>query len=83
MFQENGYSKSYFDKIFRRFLTEQDANKKTIPDKENNYITTPYLESESRRYINKLAKIIKSIINVNIIPVYKSFKVGRYFQLKS
>ena len=32
MFQENGYPKSYFDKIFKRFLTEQDAKEKTIPD---------------------------------------------------
>ena len=86
MFQENGYPKSYFDKIFKRFLTEQDAKEKTIPDtseKENYYITIPYLESESRRFINKLAKIIKNKINVNIVPVYKSFKIGRYFQLKS
>ena len=85
MFQENGYPKSYFDKIFKRFLTEQDAKEKTIPDtsEKENYITIPYLESESRRFINKLAKIIKNKIDVNIVPVYKSFKIGRYFQLKS
>ena len=86
MFQENGYPKSCFDKIFKRFLTEQDEKEKTISDtseKENYYITIPYLESESRRFINKLAKIIKKKINVNIVPVYKSFKIGRYFQLKS
>ena len=70
----------------KRFLREQDAKEKTIPDtteKENYYITIPYLESESRRFINKLAKIIKNKIKVNIVPVYKSFKIGRYFQLKS
>ena len=86
MFQENGYPKSCFDKMFKRFLTEQDAKEKTIPDtfeKENYYITIPYLESESRHFINKLAKIMKNNINVNIVPVYKSFKLGRYFQLKS
>ena len=32
MFQENAFPKSYFDKIFKRFLTEQDAKEKTIPD---------------------------------------------------
>ena len=86
MFQENGYPKSYFDKIFKRFLTEQDAREKTIPDtseKETYYITIPYLKSESRRFINKLAKIIKNKINVNIVPVYISSKICRYFQLKS
>ena len=83
MFQENGYPKSYFDKIFKRFLTQQDAKEKTIPDnskKENCYITIPYLESESKRFINNLIKIIKNKIDVNIAPVYKSFKIGRYFQ---
>ena len=72
MFRENRYPKSYFDKLFKRFLTEQVAKEKTIPDtseKENYYITIPYLESESRRFINKLAKTIKNIINVNIVPV--------------
>ena len=89
MFQENRYPKSYFDKIiirFIRFLTEQDAKEKTTLDtskKENYYITIPYLESESRHFINKLAKIIKNKINVNIVLVYKLFKIGRYFQLKS
>ena len=59
---------------------------KTIPDtseKESYYITIPYLESESRRFINNSAKIIKNRIDVNTVPVYKLFKIGRYFQLKS
>ena len=41
MFQENGYPKSYFDKILKRFLTEQDAKEKTIPEtseKENSLL---------------------------------------------
>ena len=58
MFQKNGHPKSCFDKIFKRFLTEQDTKEKTIPEtseKESYYITIPYLESESRRFINNLA----------------------------
>ena len=86
MFQENGYLKSYFDEIFKRLLTEQVAKKKTIPDtseKETYYITLSYLESESRRFTNNLTKMIKTKIDVNFVPVYKSFKIGRYFQSKS
>ena len=41
------------------------------------------MESESRRFTNNLAKIFKNKINVSIVPVYKSFKIGGYFQLKS
>ena len=71
-------------------ISSQISLSMSIPIHNNNnmsiiiiYITIPYLESESRRFINKLAKIIKNKINVNIVPVYKSFKIGRYFQLKS
>ena len=53
------------------------------PPKEKFPNTIPYLESESRRFIKNLTKIIKNKINVNIVPVYKSFKIGRYLQLKS
>ena len=53
------------------------------PPKEKFPNTILYLESESRRFINNLTKIIKNKINVNIVPVYKSFKIGRYLQLKS
>ena len=50
---------------------------RTPPKKENYYITIPHLESEFRCFINNLAKIIKNKIDVNIVPVYKSFKIGR------
>ena len=33
--------------------------------------------------MNNFAKIIKNKIGVTIVTVYKSFKIGRYFQLKS
>ena len=85
MFQENRYPSSLFDKVFKRFLTEKTAKEKTTPDtfeKKSYYITIPYLESESRRFTSNLAKIIKNKIDANIVPIYKSFKIGRYFQLK-
>ena len=67
-------------------MTEQDAKEKTIRDtseKETNYIAMSYLESESRRFVNSLTTIFKNKIDVNIVPVYESFEIGRYFQLKS
>ena len=71
MFQENGYRKSYFNETFKRFLTEQDPKGKTIPDtseKENYYITIAYLESESRGFINNLAKSIKIKLMLMLYP---------------
>ena len=86
VFQENGYPSSLFDRIFKRFLTEKDSKEKNVTDTsetKNYYITISYMESESRCFTNNLAKIIKNKIDVNIVPVYKSFKIGRYFQIKS
>ena len=59
MLQENGYPKSYFDETIKKFLTEQDAKEKTIPntfEKESYYITIPCLESESPHFTNNLNK---------------------------
>ena len=61
-------------------MTEQNAKVKAIPDtseKKTYYIAIPYLESEPRRFINNLTKIIKNKIDVDIVPVHKSFKIGR------
>ena len=80
MFQENRYPKSYFDKIFKRFLTEQNARKDHPGHLRKRKLLhyNTYLESESRRFINNLAKITKTKIDVNIVAVYKSFRIGRY-----
>ena len=34
-------------------------------------------------YAYRLSKILKSQLNVKVCPVYKTFKIGNYFQLKS
>ena len=77
---------NFLIRIFRRFLTEKDAKGKIISDtseKESYYITISYLESESWQFTYNLAKIIKNKIEVNIILIDKSFKIDKYFQLKS
>ena len=82
MFQENGYLKSCFDKIFKRFLTELDEKEKTIPDTSEKKITTlqtPYLESESRRFTSKLAKIIKIKLMLILYPFTNHLKLVDIF----
>ena len=49
MFQENGDPNSFFDKTFKRFLTEKDAKEKTIPntsDKKSYLIVNYYSNRE-------------------------------------
>ena len=47
------------------------------------YLTIPYFGIDSRRFLNRLSKILKSKFNLKVCPVYKTFKIGNYFQLKS
>ena len=37
----------------------------------------------SRCFAKNLSKLISELSNVKIVPIYKTFKVGNYFQLKS
>ena len=72
-------------KYLKYFWQNKTQKKKLSQTLSKKKVTTtiPHLKSESQRFINNLAKIIKNKINVNTVPVYKSFKISRYFQLKS
>ena len=64
--------------MFKRFLTEQEAKEKTIPDtseKESYYITISHLENESRRFINNLSKIIKINLMLILYPFINHLKL--------
>ena len=43
----------------------------------------PYLGKESQHFANRLSALIKNKYNLKISPIYKTFKVVNYFQLKS
>ena len=48
-------------------------------------ISLPYLGKASQRFVNQFSKIINKQLhqNVKINPIFKSFKINSYFQLKS
>ena len=47
-----------------------------------NYFCTSYLGTESHHFANRLSALIKNKYNLKISPIYKTFKVVNYFQLK-
>ena len=47
------------------------------------YLNVPNIGKESRRFVSRLAKIFQVIFDVKVSAVYKTFKTGTYFQLKS
>ena len=79
MFCLNGYPCWFFNKVLNKFVSNITVDRST--DCRTYYITIPYFGIDSRRFLNRLSKIFKSKFNVKVCPVYKTFKIGNYFQL--
>ena len=87
MFMTNGYPSKFFDKVLQQFLNSSknqssSSDQNSVSDYEYPLLI-PYLGKHSRRFANKFSKIIRNQLDVKINPVYKSFKVNSYFNLKS
>ena len=80
MFLNNGYPSSFFDKILVSF---QSSNKFSQNISFENSFCILYLGKESNHFANRLSALIKNKYNLKIYPIYKTFKVVNYFQLKS
>ena len=80
MFLNNGYPSSFFDKILASF---QSSNKFSQNISFENCFCIPYLGKESYHFANRLSALIKNKYNLKISPVYKTFQVVNYFQLKT
>ena len=88
MFNSNGYPNWFFEKCLRSFNSGNNikSNLETTVSNDRIYrIVIPFLGKESRRFVINLQNIINSKLNLSIKlnPVYKTFKVSNYFQLKS
>ena len=84
MFVANGYPMVFFEKVYNRFINSlNDSTGNTINQSRRFVIAIPYIGKESRRFVSRLVKVVRSRIDVNVLPVYKSFKIRNYFQLKS
>ena len=82
MFFKNGYPKCFFDKVFNKFQCSVSTQN---PD-NNEFVYcvfVPFFGKISQQFVRRLSKILKLKFNVDISPVYKTYKVGNYFQLKS
>ena len=89
MFKANDYPGRFFDKILQQFLKsdENQSSNSTQPSQSAHEfpISLPYLGKASQRFVNQFSKIINKQLHqdVKINPIFKSFKINSYFQLKS
>ena len=77
----NGYPYWFFNKVLNKFVSNITVDRST--DYNTYYLIIPYFGIDSRRFLNCLSTILKSKFNVKLCPVYKTFKIGNYIQLKS
>ena len=81
MFCLNGYPCWFFNKVLNKFVSNITVDRS--PDCRTYYFIILYFGIDLKRFLNCLSKILKSKFNVKVSPVYKTFKIGNYFQLKS
>jgi len=73
----------FFDKIELKFNSKQSNTEEGNDKDEILFLKIPYLGNDSRNFFKSVFTILKRKFDIKIVPVYYTFKVGRYFQLKS
>ena len=86
IFWKNGYSNSFFNNIYDIFIHKQASNREVSKDETEErrfFIRIPYVGTISHDFKQKLTKLFYNDLNVNISPVFNTFKVSNFFPLKS
>ena len=52
-------------------------------NEEKLFFSVPFVGKSSLLFTKQLSKLIANLTSVKLIPMYKTFKVGNYFKLKS
>ena len=81
MFEANGYSSRFFDKLVQQFRSHDGSNQSFVDTDQTSHkypLLIPYFGKDSRRLVNNFSEIIRIQLDVKIIPIYKSFKVKCY-----
>ena len=83
MFYDNGNLKCVFDKILYKihFYTTQNDD---VPVSEKLiFFDIPYVGKPSNLFHENIFRLILKVSDVKDMPIYRIFKVGNYFKLKS
>ena len=81
MFFSNGYSNSFFDKVFQKFLGKQNSSILT-PSEDVVNLIIPYVGEASHKFAKQMTTLFGDTYNVKLFPVFKSCKIGDFFSLK-
>ena len=88
LFSKNGYPTSFFNRILENFLNQnngasnQDLNS-SISQGRKFFLTVPYLGKPSTTFFLNIRVLIKSKLDIEITPIFKTTKISSYFNIKS
>ena len=86
LFLSNNYPPQFFDKILCKFLalsshhTQENENSDEC---ETCFFKIPYIGSASKQFTKSLFKLVYREFGLKLKVVYDTFKINRYFQLKT
>ena len=87
LFSRNSYPISFFNRVLQRFLDKQLVSESNNSDSESDKLgvtfVVPFIGEASIKFSKQVSLLIKNTFNVEVLPVFKSSKVGDYFSLKS
>ena len=85
IFWNNGYSKSFFDRVVESFNNSGQLTQVVNSDNfdGNYFVKIPYFGPSSHIFKSKIISLFNTYLFTSITPVFSSFKVSNYFSLKS
>ena len=86
IFWKNGYSNSFFNKMYASFEEKMTSDKVESKDDDNDrkyILKVPFIGSVSQNFKNKLVQLFYDDLRITISPVFDTCKVSKYFSLKS
>ena len=84
LFLNSGYPSVVVDNIIKRFIDDKHCVKRSCDDlKCKHYLCLPYFGNVSDRFSKRFDQLCRSYNIENYRLVFKPFKVGHYFSLKS
>ena len=80
---ENNYPIHFFNKILERFLRQPDTQTPTENEPDPKILfKVPLAGKISKDFFNNICLIIKRRFGIHVVHLYRTTKVGHYFQLK-
>ena len=83
LFMKNNYPIHFFNKILERFLHQPDTQTPTENEPDPKILfKVPLAGKISKDFFNNICLIIKRRFGIHVVHLYRTTKVGHYFQLK-